>query len=300
MAVITHRLTGPGHMDNVSNVFWEENVVNTSIAVGSIPIGVAGWDGLQLYPRSWGVYWVTVFLPPLVGGRFYLKTPCTCDHSMGIRFVTKSIAFQKCGIHVPHYEGSAWRIAFKYVADLQIHVASAIAQGHIVSTSEMNKRCSNGCKSFHKPAEIVCKTKKGTDLCDISWCLPLLNCLDFLGSTLSPSTDTMCPRNSTFWVVQVTFGQLGKQTFRHCSRSVWRTSCRYCLCSSADWEKTRMSSMYTTTNLPMYGAKILFMVDWNVAGAFVRPKHNTSNSYCPNGVLNAVFGTSSGVMRIWW
>jgi len=41
MAVITHRLTGPGHMDNVSNVFWEENVVNTSIAVGSIPIGVA-------------------------------------------------------------------------------------------------------------------------------------------------------------------------------------------------------------------------------------------------------------------
>jgi hypothetical protein len=62
----------------------------------------------------------------------------------------------------------------------------------------MNKRCSNGCKSLHKPAEIVCKTKKGTDLCDISWCLPLLNCLDFLGSTLSPSTDTMCPRNSTF------------------------------------------------------------------------------------------------------
>ena len=42
MAVITHRLTGPGHMDNVSNVFWEENIVNTSIAVGSIPIGVAG------------------------------------------------------------------------------------------------------------------------------------------------------------------------------------------------------------------------------------------------------------------
>ena len=42
VAAITHCLTGPGHMDNVSNVFWEENVVNTSIAVGSIPIGVAG------------------------------------------------------------------------------------------------------------------------------------------------------------------------------------------------------------------------------------------------------------------
>ena len=30
--------------------------------------------------------------------------------------------------------------------------------------------------------------------------------------------------------------------------------------------------------LPMYGANILFMVDWNVAGAFVRPKHSTLNS----------------------
>jgi hypothetical protein len=29
-------------MDDVSNVFGEENVVNTSIAVGSIPISVAG------------------------------------------------------------------------------------------------------------------------------------------------------------------------------------------------------------------------------------------------------------------
>jgi len=212
MAVITHRLTGPGHMDNVSNVFWEENVVNTSIAVGSIPIGVAGWDGLQLYPRSWGVYWVTVFLPPLVGGRFYLKTPCTCDHSMGIRFVTKSIAFQKCGIHVPHYEGSAWRIAFKYVADLQIHVASAIAQGHIVSTSEMNKRCSNGCKSFHKPAEIVCKTKEGTNLCDISWFVcHSWTALIFLESTLSPSTDTMCPRNSNSERFRLPLGSLANR-----------------------------------------------------------------------------------------
>jgi hypothetical protein len=42
VAAITHRLTGLGHMDDVSNVFGEENVVNTSIAVGSIPISVAG------------------------------------------------------------------------------------------------------------------------------------------------------------------------------------------------------------------------------------------------------------------
>jgi len=42
VAAITHRLTGPGHVDDLSNVFGEESVVNTSIAVGSIPIGVAG------------------------------------------------------------------------------------------------------------------------------------------------------------------------------------------------------------------------------------------------------------------
>ena len=42
VAAITHRFTGPGHVDNVSNVFGEKNVVNTAIAVGSIPICVAG------------------------------------------------------------------------------------------------------------------------------------------------------------------------------------------------------------------------------------------------------------------
>ena len=42
VAAIPHRLTGPGHVNNVSNVFGEENVVNTSIAVDSISICVAG------------------------------------------------------------------------------------------------------------------------------------------------------------------------------------------------------------------------------------------------------------------
>ena len=41
-AAITHRLTGPGHINDISNVFGEENVVNTSIAVDSISICVAG------------------------------------------------------------------------------------------------------------------------------------------------------------------------------------------------------------------------------------------------------------------
>ena len=31
---------------------------------------------------------------------------------IGIGFVTRSIAFTKCGTQIPHYEGSAWRIAF--------------------------------------------------------------------------------------------------------------------------------------------------------------------------------------------
>jgi hypothetical protein len=42
VAAITHRFTGPGHVDNVSNVFGEKNVVNTAIAVGSTPFCVAG------------------------------------------------------------------------------------------------------------------------------------------------------------------------------------------------------------------------------------------------------------------
>jgi len=34
---------------------------------------------------------------------------------VGVRSVARSITFQKCGVHVPHYKGNAGRIMVKYV-----------------------------------------------------------------------------------------------------------------------------------------------------------------------------------------
>jgi len=50
------------------------------------------------------VCWVTIFLNWLEAVLTY-KLPVHAI--MGVKFVTRSIAFKKCGIHVPHYEGSA-------------------------------------------------------------------------------------------------------------------------------------------------------------------------------------------------
>src|SRR6266542_2047294 len=49
------------------------------------------------------------------------------------------------------------------------------------------------------------------------------------------------------------------------------------------------SSRYTSTNLPMYGLKSLFINLWKVAGALHNLKSITLNGYCPLLVLNAVF-----------
>src|SRR6266542_3934188 len=52
------------------------------------------------------------------------------------------------------------------------------------------------------------------------------------------------------------------------------------------------SSRYTSTNLPTYGLKILFISLWKVTGALHNPKGITRNWYCPLLVLNAVFSQS--------
>jgi len=46
------------------------------------------------------------------------------------------------------------------------------------------------------------------------------------------------------------------------------------------------------------GARASFMMRWNVAGAFVRPKGIAMNSYLPDRVMNAVFGIDSSPTSI--
>src|SRR6266540_4247 len=80
--------------------------------------------------------------------------------------------------------------------------------------------------------------------------------------------------------------------FRLASLIFWSTACTCLICSSLDLEWMIISSRYTSTNLPMYGLKILFINLWNVAGALHNPKGITRNWYWPFLVLNAVFSRS--------
>src|SRR6266540_5048064 len=64
-------------------------------------------------------------------------------------------------------------------------------------------------------------------------------------------------------------------------------TCLICFSFVLEWMMT--SSRYTSTNLPTYGLKILFISLWNVASALHNPKGITQNWYCPLLVLKAVF-----------
>src|SRR6266542_481414 len=72
----------------------------------------------------------------------------------------------------------------------------------------------------------------------------------------------------------------------------WSTACTCLICSSFVLEWMITSSRYTSTNLPIYGLKILFISLWKVAGALHSLKGITWNWYCPLLILNAVFSQS--------
>src|SRR6266511_3636245 len=80
--------------------------------------------------------------------------------------------------------------------------------------------------------------------------------------------------------------------FRLASLIFWSTACTCLICSSLDLEWMIISSRYTSTNLPMYGLKILFINLWNVTGVLHNLKGITRNWYCPFLILDAVFSQS--------
>src|SRR5579871_6487359 len=54
------------------------------------------------------------------------------------------------------------------------------------------------------------------------------------------------------------------------------------------------SSKYTATKIPIKSLKTQFISLWKVPGALLSPNGMTRNSYNPEGVIKAVFSTSSG------
>src|SRR6266536_3675770 len=111
----------------------------------------------------------------------------------------------------------------------------------------------------------------------------------FLGSDLMPFTPITCPTKVSSCSNHL---HLLGFNLRLASLIFWSTTRTCLICSSFDLKWMITSSKYTSTNLPIYGLKTLFISLWNVAGALHNPKGITQNWYCPFLVLNAVFSQS--------
>ena len=60
-----------------------------------------------------------------------------------------------------------------------------------------------------------------------------------------------------------------------------------------------MSSIYTDSHpCATSDRKIVFIIRWNVAGEFVRPKNITVGSNRPSGVRKAAFHSSPSLIRM--
>ena len=117
----------------------------------------------------------------------------------------------------------------------------------------------------------------------------------FLGSMSTPSLSMMYPQKGTQLWKNVEFSLQRNSCCRR-SSSCTKLRCRWC--SSASFEKTRMSSMYTHTKIPKWSPRTSFTTRCNVYGALQRSRGITTHSKLPNCVLKAVFSTSSSWIRI--
>ena len=121
--------------------------------------------------------------------------------------------------------------------------------------------------------------------------------LIFSGWVIIPFLETKNPQNSTSDCANMHLDGLANNLFflRHS-----RTFLRCSTCCSNDLEKIIISSRYTCTKDLRNGAKIPFIIRWNVAGALVSPKGITIHWKLPNCVLNAVLGMCSFRILSWW
>ena len=117
----------------------------------------------------------------------------------------------------------------------------------------------------------------------------------FFGSAWVPSADTTYPRYSRWFLRKKHFFVLRR---RQACRTRLKTCWICCKCSSKVSEKIMMSSTYTKANLSSTGLRIVFIVLWKVASAFLSPKDMRRYSYCPQGNIKEVLGIESGCRGI--
>src|SRR5271163_1551339 len=118
----------------------------------------------------------------------------------------------------------------------------------------------------------------------------------FSGSTLTPSADTLCPRNPiSFWYSLTLVGL----SLRLAALSLSNTSCSLLVKSMNVSANTTMSSMYASTEDHVRPLRTIFMSLWNVAGELDNPIGKGLNLHCPLRVMKAVLSLSSIAKGTW-
>eukprot|EP00983_Pelagomonas_calceolata_P001097 38060-Pelagomonas_calceolata.AAC.1 len=98
-----------------------------------------------------------------------------------------------------------------------------------------------------------------------------------------PSLPTTCPRKCSSGLLRLHLLSFAFSSYLHSSSKTIR-SYRCCSYSSGVRDIPKISSRYTKTKFPMYSRKSVFIARWNVAGAFVNPKHKTLKWNWPKGL----------------
>lgn len=111
-----------------------------------------------------------------------------------------------------------------------------------------------------------------------------------------PEFEMRNPRNSISFERKTHFSLLSCREFSFKTPRIVDICCSW---SSAESEKIIISSIYAAANASK-PCNMESMWRWNIWAAFRNPKGIVWYSNRPNGVVIAVFWTSSGCIAIWW
>ena len=101
-------------------------------------------------------------------------------------------------------------------------------------------------------------------------------------------------QNDNLLVVNIHFMSFA---YNLCSVSFVKTFFRCFKCFFMMLKKIKILLRYTKQKTSLYSIKIMFIIVWNVAGAFVSLKDMTRNSNFSHCILNAVFETDNVTMQ---
>lgn len=152
-------------------------------------------------------------------------------------------------------------------------------------------------KILDKSPIIACRPQKLRILVRVLGVFHSLIVATFTGSTETPFSEIICPRNRTSSFQK---WHLENFAFNQWLRRVRTTKSKCSLCSFFDLEKTRISSTNTRANLLRTSRKTRFIRSTKKAGALANPNDMTNHSKKPFSVWKAVLKMLSSATLSWW